>query len=161
VGQFVDQHEVALAGEGGDQAGIGQVARAEHHAGLRALQPRQPRLEFGQQRVVAGHQPRGAGARAVRVDGGLGGGLDRRVVRQAQIVVAGERQQLAAVALDHGAGGALGGLEAAQQAGGLQALDLVGGVGVETVHHGSCLPPAAEGIGSAPPLGNEGSRHDR
>ena len=46
-----------------DDAGIGEIAGAEHAGRLGSLQPRQPRFELGEQRMVAGDQARGAGAR--------------------------------------------------------------------------------------------------
>ncbi len=48
-----------------DDAGVGEIAGAEHAGGLGALPARQPGFEFGVERMVAGHQPRGAGADAV------------------------------------------------------------------------------------------------
>ncbi len=48
-----------------NDAGIGEIAGAEHAGGLGALEPGEPRFELGVERMVAGDQPRGAGADAV------------------------------------------------------------------------------------------------
>ena len=49
--------------------------------------------------MIAGDEPRGAGADAVALDRLDGGVLERRMLGQAEVVVAGERQQPPAVAL--------------------------------------------------------------
>ena len=49
-------------------AGIGEIAGAEHASRFRALKPRQPLLQLGVERMVAGDEPRGAGADAVAFD---------------------------------------------------------------------------------------------
>ena len=58
--QLVEQHQIVAADQARDDAGIGEIAGAEDAAGFGALQPRQPRFEFGEQRMVAGDEPRGA-----------------------------------------------------------------------------------------------------
>ena len=60
------------------------------------------------ERVFACHQPRGARAGAVTLDGGDGGGFERRMVAQPEVIVAAKRQQPPAVALDPEAGAAFG-----------------------------------------------------
>ena len=56
--------------------------------------------QFREQRVVAGDQPRGAGAYAVPFDRRDRRRLHGRMLRQIEIVVAGEREQTAPVAPD-------------------------------------------------------------
>ena len=88
VREFVGQHEIFRSGEHRNDAGVRQIARAEHAGRFRLLHRRQPGFEFGVKRMIAGHQSRGAGARAVflnRRDGGL---LDRRMLGEVEIVVA-------------------------------------------------------------------------
>ena len=65
-------------------------------------------LQLGVERMIAGDEPRGAGADAVALDRGDGRGLQRRMMAQPEIVVAGERQQPPAVALDPEAVAAVG-----------------------------------------------------
>ena len=98
--QLIDQDQVAAADQRRGDAGVGEIARAEHAGGLGALEPRQPLLQLGVERMIAGDEPRGAGADAVALDRRDGGGLQRRMLAQAEIIVAGERQQPPAVALD-------------------------------------------------------------
>ena len=99
VRQFVDQDQIVRPDQRRDDAGIGEIAGAEHAGRLGALEPRQPLFQFGIERMIAGDEPRGAGADAVAL-----GRLDRRrddggMLAEIEIVVAGERQQAAAVAL--------------------------------------------------------------
>ena len=100
VRQLIRQHQPVAADQHRDDAGIGEIAGAEHHGGLRLLDAGEPRLQLRIQRVVAGDQARGAGAGAIGLDRGLRRLLDGRVLGQVEIVVAGKRQQAAAVALD-------------------------------------------------------------
>ncbi len=108
--QFVDQDEVLAADQRRDDAEIGEIARAEDAGRLGAFPMGQPRFEFAIKRMIAGDQPRGAGADAVdadRLDRRL---LDGRMMRQVEIVVAAERQQPAAVA-QHPDSGHAGGID--------------------------------------------------
>ena len=66
--KLVAQDEIAAAGNRRQDPGIGEIARAEHASGLRALELRQPRFEFGIERMVAGDEARGAGAHAEAAD---------------------------------------------------------------------------------------------
>ena len=63
--QLVDQHQVVAADQRRNDAGIGEIAGAEHAGRLGALEPGEPRFELGEQRMIAGHEPRGAGADAI------------------------------------------------------------------------------------------------
>ncbi len=58
VVEGVRQHHVTLARQRGDDARVGQVARAEQHAGLARLEVRQLRLEPPVHSHVARHEPR-------------------------------------------------------------------------------------------------------
>ena len=98
MGQFVDQDEVASADQRGDDAEIGEVAGAEDAGSLRLLESGEPRLQFAEQGMIAGHQAGGAGAdtiNAQRLDGRL---LHGRMMGQIEVIVAAKRQQAAAVA---------------------------------------------------------------
>jgi hypothetical protein len=98
VRQLIDQDEIVVAGKRRDDADIGEIARAEHASRFRLLETSEPAFKICIERMVAGHEPRGAGADAIkpqRLDGGF---LDRRMMRQVEIVVAGKRQQATAVA---------------------------------------------------------------
>ena len=96
--ELIDQDQVAWAGERRDDAEIGEVARAEDAGRLGLLPARQPRLERGVERMVAGDQAGGAGADAVGAQRLDRRRLDDGMVGQVEVVVAAERQQLAAVA---------------------------------------------------------------
>src|SRR5262245_65117872 len=61
MGKLVDQQQIVAAKQGWNDAGIGQVARAENAGGLGLLQARQPRLKGAEQRMVAGDEAGGAG----------------------------------------------------------------------------------------------------
>ena len=61
--QLVDQDQVVAPDQRRGDAGVGEIARAEHAGGFGLLQPRQPRFELGIERMIAGDEPRRAGAR--------------------------------------------------------------------------------------------------
>src|ERR1043166_1824664 len=96
--QFIDQHEVACSGDRRDDAHIGEIPRPEYARGRRALEAGKALLQRSEQRVITGDESRGAGAGAVAIERLDGGGFDRRMVREIEIVVATERQEAAAVA---------------------------------------------------------------
>ena len=99
VGQFVDQDQVAAAGQRRDDADIGEIAGAENAGGFGAFEPRQPAFQFVVERMIAGDQARGAGADAKtlrRLDRRLD---DRRMAAKIEIIVARKREQTAAAAL--------------------------------------------------------------
>ena len=80
--QLVDQDEIVAAGQRRNDAGVGEIAGAEHAGRLGALEPREPRFELGVQRMVAGDEARGAGADAVSCDRLDRRGLQSRVLGQ-------------------------------------------------------------------------------
>ncbi len=84
----------------GNDAGIGEIAGAEHDRRLGVLDAGEALFELGIERVVAGDEPRGAGAGAVFRQRRGRRGFDRRMLGEIEVVVAGERQQPPAVALD-------------------------------------------------------------
>ena len=110
MGELVDQHQILRARERGDDAEIGEVAGTEHAGGLRSLAARQPPLELGEQRMVAGHQPGRTGANAVQAQRRDRRLLDLGMMGQVEVVVAAERDQPAAVAqgVDSGHTGGIG-----------------------------------------------------
>ncbi len=98
--QLVDQHEVVTADQRRDDAAVGEIAGAEHAGRLGALEPGEAPLEFAEQGMVAGHQAGGAAAHAMALRRFDRGGLQGGVMGERQVVVAAERQQAPAVALD-------------------------------------------------------------
>ena len=92
VVELVGEDDLASAGEGGDRAHVGEVARAEQQRRLVALELGQPRLQPAVHIHVAGDQPRGPGS---------GSPAHRRLCRrlphtrvagQPQVVVGAEQQ---------------------------------------------------------------------
>ena len=138
----VDQHEIAGSGERAEHADVGEVARAEQACRLAALGRRQPVLQRGMKRVVAGHEPRGAGAGAPAFRCGDGRSLDAGIGGEAEIIVAGKRDQPPAVPDHLGEGAAVGLDERAAQRPRVERLELGGGIGVERAH------PALSGAGA-------------
>src|SRR5215204_6128042 len=100
MGQLVEQDEIAASDEGRGDARVGEIAGAEHAGRLSALYPRQPAFQLGVERMIAGDQTRGAGADTVALNRGDSGGFQQGVLAQTKIIVAGERQEPPAVALD-------------------------------------------------------------
>jgi len=97
VVELVGEHRVAVAGERADRAEVGEVARAEQHARLAALERRQALLQAAVDGHRARHQPRGAGAHPP-AQRGLGRGFAHvRVVGEAQVVVGAQQQHGTAV----------------------------------------------------------------
>ena len=84
--------------------------------------------------MIAGDQPRGAGARAVALDRGDRRVLDAGCWREIEIVVAGERQQPPPVALDPDAVLAHGLGQRAAQMAAREVVELLLREGVERVH---------------------------
>ena len=95
MAESVQQHEVARSDQRRDHAEVGRVAAGEHQRRLRRLGPRQGGLQGAGLGRIAGHQARAAGARAVSLQGGVGGGQHTRMVGEVEVVVAGERDHLA------------------------------------------------------------------
>src|SRR6516164_4002393 len=56
MGQFVDQNEVVGADQRGNDAEIGEIARAEDTGRLHLLEPGEPRFQFAEQGMIAGHE---------------------------------------------------------------------------------------------------------
>ena len=96
--QLIDQHEVGCADQGGDDAGVGEIARAEHAGRMRALHAGKAALQLREQRMIAGDEPRAAAADAVAFERRDRRFLDGWMVGEVEIVVAAERQQAAPVA---------------------------------------------------------------
>ncbi len=66
--QLIRQHQAVAADQHRDDAGIGEIAGAEHAGGLGLFDAGEARLQLGIERVIAGDQARGAGAGAVALD---------------------------------------------------------------------------------------------
>ena len=100
MGEFVDQNEILRARKRRDDAGVGEIAGTEHTGRFGSFEPRQPRLELAIQGMIAGDEPRCASADAIGADRRGGGRLERRMMGKVQVIIAGEGQKAAAVALD-------------------------------------------------------------
>src|SRR5262249_27436902 len=111
-----------------------KIAGAEHAGRVGLLQSRQPRLQLGVERMIAGDQAGGAGAHPVSADRRDGGLLDGLMLRQVEVVVAGERQQPAAAAHHPDAVGAPGRDQRAAQVRALQLGELLPRKSVERAH---------------------------
>ena len=129
VVQFVRQDEVAFAEDGGDSAGIGGEAGLEDDAGLDVFEAGDLFFELHVDAHGAGDGADGAGADAEFFGRGDGGFAELGVIAEAEIVVAGEVDDLFAVV------GADGGLlvvedtEAKVGAAGAQVIEDGGEVG--------------------------------
>ena len=88
MGKRVDRHQVVAADQRRNDAGIGEIARSEHAGGFGALEARQPRFELLVERMVAGDEARGPGADAIPVGRLAGRRGERRMSRQAEVIVA-------------------------------------------------------------------------
>ena len=122
VVELVGEDRVAAAGERADHAEVGEVARAEQHARLAALERRQALLQAPVDRHRARHQPRGARADAP-AHRRLGRRLAHaRVVGQAEVVVRAQQQHRPAVE-QHGR--PLRSADQAQAAGEAEPLELL------------------------------------
>ena len=145
VRQFVEQDQVAGSDQGGDDAGIGEIAGAEDAGVFAVLDLSEPLLQRGIERVIAGDQPGGAGADAImahRRDCGLD---DDRMLAEIEIIVAAERDQLPPATPGTGAAGALGFAEAAAQVLRLQRPELAGCEFFKRLHAGKMDGKASEG----------------
>ena len=111
VVQLVGEDEVFLAEDGADGAGVGGEAGLEDDAGFDVLERGDLFFELHVDAHGAGDGAHGAGADAVLRDGRGGGFAELGVVAEAEVVVAGEVDDLAAVV---GADGALLVVEDAQ-----------------------------------------------
>ena len=90
--QLIRADDLALAGESGDRAGVGEITRAEEQRGLGALERGQSLLELEVDRHRSREQPRRPCARA-EAECGIGGGPAKaRMVRQPEVVVRAEQQ---------------------------------------------------------------------
>ena len=99
MGQLVDEDEITRTNHRRDDAEISEIARTEDARRLGALQPREPRFKLAQQGMIAGHEAGGTGADPVNPQCLDGGVLDRRVMGEVEVVIAGERQQPTTLAL--------------------------------------------------------------
>ena len=63
--QFVDQDQAVAPDQHRNDAGIGEIAGAEHDGGFGLLERGQAGFQLGVKRVIAGDQARRAGARAI------------------------------------------------------------------------------------------------
>ena len=91
MGQFVNENEITRADKRRDDADIGEIPRTKDAGCRRVLQSREARFELAQQRMIAGHETRSAGAHAIDPQCFNGGGLNHRVMGQIEVIVARER----------------------------------------------------------------------
>ena len=95
---LIHDDEVGLAREQRNDADVRQVAAAEDDGVLCVLESCQARFKVCVERMIAGDQPRGVGPRTVtpcRLEACLN---DLGMVRQAEVVIAGERDEFASLA---------------------------------------------------------------
>src|ERR1035441_7825384 len=107
VVQLVGEDEVVLAEDGGNGAGVGGKAGLEDHARLDVLEGGDFLFQLHVDAHGAGDGAHGSGTCAVLLRGGDGGLAQLGVVAQAQVVVAGQVDDAAAVVVADG--GVLGG----------------------------------------------------
>ncbi len=110
VVELVGEDEVVLAEDGADGAGVGGEAGLEDDAGFDVFEGGDLFFELHVDAHGAGDGADGAGADAVLADGADGGFCELGVVAEAEVVVAGEVDDLAAVV------GADGGLDVVELA---------------------------------------------
>ncbi len=103
VVELVGEDEVFFAEDGGDGAGVGGEAGLEDDAGFDAFEAGDFFFELHVDAHGAGDGADGAGANAVLLRGGDGGFAEFGVVAEAEVVVGGEVDDLAAVVVADGA----------------------------------------------------------
>jgi len=140
VGERIDQNEVAVADQGRDDSRVGEIAGTEHASRLGALEARQPVFQSLVERMVAGDEPRSAGADAV-----VRHRIDRRcdhlgMLTEIEIIVAREREQTAAAALGENTVAGRHHRRAAEPRA-LQRRKLVVGEFIERAHRGGMKAP--------------------
>src|SRR3569623_102928 len=92
---FVDC--IASAGQRSDHAEVGHIAGGEEECARSMSEVCQRRFQFGMRARMAGDEMRGAAAHAVFIRAGLECGDYRRMVREAEILVAAKREIACAV----------------------------------------------------------------
>ena len=100
--QLVGEDEVFLAEDGADSSRIGREATLKDHASLDILEARNPLLELYVDAHGSGDGADGARAYSKRVCRGDGGLNELGMVGQAQVIVAGQVDDLAPVVMAHG-----------------------------------------------------------
>src|SRR3569832_670517 len=98
---FVDC--IASAGQRSDHAEVGHIAGGEEECARSMSEVRQRLFQFVMRALMAGDEMRGAAAHAVFIRAGLECGDYRRMVREAEIIVAAKREIACAVDDDLGA----------------------------------------------------------
>ena len=153
VVERVGEHDLALTGERRHDPRVGEIAGAEQHARLPALEVREALLEAAVDGHVPGDQPRRAGARAP-AHRSVGRSLAHaRVVGQPEVVVRAQQQDRLAVE-DHAR--ALRARDLARPAVQAELLELV--EAILDVHHWMLLPPRpGAGAVFGAPSGRDGT----
>ena len=95
--EFIGQHVIAAAHQGGDDRQVGGVARSVGDGGFGVFEIRNRLFEFGVDRQRAGQRADAVRAGAELVHGFLGGFVDARMADQAQITVRSVHAHLTAV----------------------------------------------------------------
>ena len=127
MAECVHEDQVAWAGEPGDDAEIGEIAAAENQGRLRPLMGGEALFEGREGRVAAGDETGGAGAGPVECGRGLSCCDDTRILRQAEIIVAGKRDEAAPVPRRRRLRATRGGIEMPAQGGFVEAGEMVAG----------------------------------
>ena len=107
VGQNVVEDQIVRPQQVADGGDVGGMAGDEDDRGRGAQERGQGLLQITMHLLLAGDQPTGAGAGAIAVDRGLGGGGDLRIVGHADVVVDAEVDELAPVDAGCASGSAL------------------------------------------------------
>ena len=105
------ENQVAGSQQVADGGDIGGMAGDEHDRGRDIQKCGQRLFQITVYLFFAGDQPTGAGAGAIAVDRGLGGGGNLRIAGHADIVVNAEVDELTPVDVRHASGSALVGTE--------------------------------------------------
>ena len=93
--ELVGDNEITRTAKSWNSTHVCEIARAEHDGRFGLLQRSELGFERFIKRMIAGHEPRRTGARAMRVDRPRRRRLQRRMLRQSQIIVRAKRYQRA------------------------------------------------------------------
>src|ERR1017187_2000120 len=99
--QLVGEDKVLFAEDGADGAGVGGKTALEDHACLDVLEARDPFFQIHVDTHGSGDRPHRSGADSKGARSGDGGLNQPGVIGQAQVVVAGQVNHLAAVVVAH------------------------------------------------------------
>ena len=129
VVELVGEDEVVFAEDGGDGPGVGGESGLEDDAGFDAFEGGDFFFELHMEAHGSGDSANSAGAYAVVADGGDGGFFEPGVVAEAEVVVAGEVDDLFAVVVADGGLGVVEDAEPEEGSALAEVLQLGGEVG--------------------------------